>query len=147
MSQGLKTHTHPEGGCVTQTNGFWEETLANTNAFKWETDKTQKKIRRLNGKALVVWALMELWMKTLPTAGVAVGHLLIFHIVARSISLLFLLVFLVFDGTIAGVSFFSAFCLRDSLQRNCDSVLIRSFLVTQWRASVGGPVCGRQQWN
>lgn len=53
------------------------------------------------------WLCERWWnsMKTLPTAGVAVSHLLIFHIVARSISLLFLLPFLVFDGTTASFLF------------------------------------------
>lgn len=85
-------------------------------------------------------------METLPTAGVAVGHLLIFHIVARNISLLFLLPFLVFDGTTAGASFFFFYPLvyeTMELRLGSDPVL-SSDAVTgcSGRSSVW-----EQQWN
>lgn len=90
------------------------------------------------------WLCERWWnsMKTLPTAGVAVGHLLIFHNVARSISILFLLPFLVFDGTTVGalLFFFSSFLF--TRQRNCDTVLIRSFPVTQCEVQCAGANSG-----
>lgn len=160
MSQGLKTHTPPEGGFCNSDEWFLRGNAGKRNAFKvkdWWNKSRKKKIRCSNGKALLVWWWSwwtELWMKTsycLCCCQPPVDISLLLRKEKKNISLLFMLVFLVFDETTARallfLFYFSAFCLRDSLQKYCDAVVIRSLPVTQWRAALRGLVCESQQWN
>lgn len=153
MSQVLKTHTHPEGGCVTpivrsSNNRSLQETLAYTNPFKirdWWNKwcKKKKKDKMLKWKRVVL--VSERWRnskwKLLLLARVGVGGLLIFHIVTKKH---FYLIFAGVSGAwwdgsasfeapadLMGFTFifFSLLFTRRSTKGNCQSVPIRSFQV------------------